>query len=384
MGLYKFNPIKNAKAGPLFYGPKIYQADKILREKPVVYYICIFSVRIKAPENIPQANNMSLKTSITFVLLLLISIAGNKGAMATDPVFSQFYAAPVYLNPAFAGSTGCSRLAMNYRQLRSVENLHTNNFSLDIYSERLYGGVGIIITNDMNNMVMMRNSIGAMYSYHLQVTSETDLHFGLQASYLRNDIRWNHLEFAVDEPPPNDSNWKHNVDFATGVMLFSDRLYGGFAAHHVNRPDISVYKNVEDDVTSRLEIKYTGHMGMYFKPWQNGVSGGYEYFISPNLIYQSQGDFSHFSAGIYTGAKPVMAGIWFRHHRSSNEDIENINFLAFLAGINMGSYRIGYSYDYSFSGFSDIMHATHELSLAFRFNCPQRNIGGRILNYPSF
>ncbi len=334
---------------------------------------------------------MRLKQGFTRLALLLALLTGFGSAMAMDPVFSQFYAAPIYLNPAFAGSTGCSRLVMNYRQLRSVEDLHTSNFSYDAYSERLYGGLGIIVTSDMNNMVMMRNSIGAVYSYHMRLTGETDLQFGVQASYLRNDISWNNLVFGSDftngqtEAPPQDGNtWKHNVDFAAGVMVFSDRVYGGFAAHHMNRPDISIYENIQDSVTSRLEIKYTGHMGLYFEPWQSGAPGGYEYFISPNLVYQRQGDFSHFSAGIYTGAKPVMAGIWFRHHRSSTGGVENVNFLAFLAGINMGSYRIGYSYDYSFSGFSDIMHATHELSLAFRFNCPQRNIGGRILNYPSF
>ncbi|MGM0478992.1 MAG: type IX secretion system membrane protein PorP/SprF, partial [Bacteroidota bacterium] len=34
---------------------------------------------------------------------------------AQDPQFSQFYANPIYLNPAFAGSHGCPRFAANYR-----------------------------------------------------------------------------------------------------------------------------------------------------------------------------------------------------------------------------------------------------------------------------
>jgi hypothetical protein len=34
---------------------------------------------------------------------------------AQDPQFSQFYAAPLYLNPAFAGGTGQARAGMNYR-----------------------------------------------------------------------------------------------------------------------------------------------------------------------------------------------------------------------------------------------------------------------------
>jgi hypothetical protein len=35
--------------------------------------------------------------------------------LAQDPTFTQFYANPVYLNPALAGSSGCPRVALNYR-----------------------------------------------------------------------------------------------------------------------------------------------------------------------------------------------------------------------------------------------------------------------------
>ena len=36
---------------------------------------------------------------------------------AQDPAFSQFYANPIYLNPAFAGASpgGCPRTTLNYR-----------------------------------------------------------------------------------------------------------------------------------------------------------------------------------------------------------------------------------------------------------------------------
>jgi hypothetical protein len=34
---------------------------------------------------------------------------------AQDPVFTQFYAAPVQLNPALTGSTLAPRIALNYR-----------------------------------------------------------------------------------------------------------------------------------------------------------------------------------------------------------------------------------------------------------------------------
>ena len=34
---------------------------------------------------------------------------------AQDPQFTQFYANPLYLNPAFAGAARCPRVVLNYR-----------------------------------------------------------------------------------------------------------------------------------------------------------------------------------------------------------------------------------------------------------------------------
>ncbi|WP_417266527.1 type IX secretion system membrane protein PorP/SprF, partial [Brumimicrobium sp.] len=43
------------------------------------------------------------------ILLFIFSIIIIGEVHAQDPQFSQFYANPIYLNPAFAGSHGCPR-----------------------------------------------------------------------------------------------------------------------------------------------------------------------------------------------------------------------------------------------------------------------------------
>ena len=54
-----------------------------------------------------------MKKKYTFILILLIgSITILKGQ---DPHFSQYYANPLYLNPALAGAQICPRLAFNFR-----------------------------------------------------------------------------------------------------------------------------------------------------------------------------------------------------------------------------------------------------------------------------
>ncbi|MDZ7648916.1 MAG: type IX secretion system membrane protein PorP/SprF [Cytophagales bacterium] len=47
--------------------------------------------------------------------LLLLFLGMGMAAHAQDPQFSQYYAAPLYLNPAFTGTTQDHRFITNYR-----------------------------------------------------------------------------------------------------------------------------------------------------------------------------------------------------------------------------------------------------------------------------
>jgi len=50
------------------------------------------------------------------LLILSVSILGIYGGLqAQDAHFSQFYANPLHLNPAFTGSENCPRVALGYR-----------------------------------------------------------------------------------------------------------------------------------------------------------------------------------------------------------------------------------------------------------------------------
>ncbi len=326
---------------------------------------------------------------ILFILFLacLVSHPGRQ-ALAQDPVFSQFFAAPLYLNPAFAGSSHCSRMSLNYRQLRSTENFHAINASFDTRAEALQGGIGMIATSDLSGMVnpdaesglpVMRNSVGAIYAYHLQAAASLNVHFGMQASYIRNDSAWHLYQFAVDEPEP-DNAWVHAVDLSAGMLFYTDRIYGGLAVHHMNQPHMSLFT----DVDSRLKAKLTVHAGTYFYPGGGAVARHHEpsFFVSPNLVFMHQAYSTHLNYGLYAGFESIVAGFWFRHW--INAPIENNHLVVGLVGIRIDNYRIGFSYDRSFSGFTDVSHGVFELSFAFEFGCPRRNIRQHIIKQPTF
>ncbi|MDG1036239.1 MAG: type IX secretion system membrane protein PorP/SprF, partial [Crocinitomicaceae bacterium] len=54
-------------------------------------------------------------TKLKHFILIAIVCFITSIANAQDPQFTQFYANPIYLNPAFAGSNVCPRFSMNYR-----------------------------------------------------------------------------------------------------------------------------------------------------------------------------------------------------------------------------------------------------------------------------
>ena len=87
---------------------------------------------------------MNMKKIIFLALLSVVSV----DVLAQDPTFTQFYANPIYLNPALAGSTGCPRVAMNYRNEwpQLTGNYITYSLAYDSYVKSISGGLGFIAT----------------------------------------------------------------------------------------------------------------------------------------------------------------------------------------------------------------------------------------------
>ena len=52
---------------------------------------------------------------VVLILTVLFSLSFSENVFAQDPEFTQFYANPLYLNPAFAGTARSPRINLNYR-----------------------------------------------------------------------------------------------------------------------------------------------------------------------------------------------------------------------------------------------------------------------------
>lgn len=304
-------------------------------------------------------------------------------ALAQDPTFTQFYSNPVYLNPALAGSSGCPRVSLNYRNQwpQLTGNYITYAAAYDSYFKNVSGGVGLVALHDMQGPGTIQTSmLGASYSYYLKVNRKFRLMFGTQAAYYQKFLDWSQLTFGDMIDPrrgfiyqtgdvPRGNGRRGFFDVSAGMVGFTKNFYFGIAGHHLNRPDESLILG-----QSRLPVKITGHLGANIKIGQRGRYSSTT-TLSPNIIYQYQNGFQQLNIGAYLKYESFTLGAWYR----------NKDAFILTVGITTDKYRIGYSYDLTVSQLGNgVSGGSHEVSLGINLKCKKRVNDFRKLSCPSF
>lgn len=316
-----------------------------------------------------------------YLIIAIIAFSSTYG-LAQDPTFTQFYANPIYLNPAFAGSHGCARFAANYRNEwpNLSGNYVTYAAAYDQYFKNISGGIGVLATHDVQGQGTIQTSmIGLIYSYHLRVNRKFSMLFGARAAYYQKFLDWDKLTFGDMIDPRRGFIYQTGderrggsrglFDASAGLVGYSKSFFFGVAAHHLNMPDESMIKGV-----SRLPMRFTGHMGAEIKLGQqsqyvNTTS------IMPNIIYQYQNGFQELNIGTYVKYGIFTAGAWFR----------NRDAFILALGINTGTFKVGYSYDVTVSQLNNgTSGGSHEVSLGINLNCKSKPTTFRTISCPSF
>jgi len=296
-----------------------------------------------------------------------------------DPQFSQFYAAPLYLNPAFAGTASQSRIILNYRdQWPSITGSYVTysgsfDHNLDIYNS----GVGILFTTDKSGSgSLVSTDINLLYSYKIYLSKEIIFKPGLQFGYTFRDINYNELKFSSSFENDGSTGSYINqyaeatkvnyADISTGFLLYSKHFWLGAAAHHLNTPNQSLLK-----AESTLPIKTSVHAGANI-PIKNTNRPS---TISPVILYKAQGKFDQLDVGGYFHYDPVMFGVvWYRGlpFKHYKKGYPNHDAVVLLLGFKYEHFIMGYSYDITISKLAPSTGGSHELSLSYEFD-PRRD-----------
>jgi type IX secretion system PorP/SprF family membrane protein len=329
-----------------------------------------------------------------FLLILSLLILSLEGSVtAQDPQFSQFYAAPLYLNPALAGSTGQARAGINYRnQWPSIDaNFTTMSAFFDYYIADYRSAIGALITRDVEGLAGLQSiSLALQYSYQLQLSRTLGFRPGFQAALYNRNVDFGKLTFgdqfdqngelytseSVEQLGLSGAN-RFFVDLSAGGVFFTEKAWLGVAASHLNRPN----QSISNDGTSRLPIKYSVHGGFKFflKPGVikgNGFARKSERSIAPALQYRHQGQFDQLDLGLYFTAEPIVLGSWYRGvpYKSVNGFSNNESIVLLIGFTQIGAkdaINIGYSYDITISKLGSQSGGAHEFSLVYTW--PMRN-----------
>lgn len=332
-------------------------------------------------------------TKIALFMALLVGAVG--GVKAQDVAFSQFYANPLYLNPAFAGSKVCPRLSLNYRsQWPSLVSAYTTfSASYDQYFDALHGGVGAMLFTDRqgDHGALSTSSFSIIYAFRFQLAREVWVNAGLKAGVVNTSLNWEDLRFPdmIDkvtgyvgqtsaQMPEHTNNWY--LDFDAGALVYGQSWYAGFGAAHLTQPSDGFYG------VTKLPMKFTANVGALVnvaeEARRTSSLGLGTPVLSPNVIYQFQAGFHYFNYGLYLDWMPFLVGVWFRNGIGAER--WNADAFIFQIGFQQDYFKIGYSYDVTVSKLSNNTSGAHEVSIGILLPCPEKRQKVKAIRCPSF
>jgi type IX secretion system PorP/SprF family membrane protein len=301
-----------------------------------------------------------------------------------DVQYSQYYANPIYLNPAMVGSTGMSRVGFNFRNqwpaLDQTFLAYTAYF--DHYEERYNSGFSIIFHGANESFTETSwNEVGLGYSYRLQLSEDRFIQAGIQGSFITRDAYFGRVIFGSQLDINRGSidlsgngfageSQVRDVDAHAGLVYYGKRAWLGAAMGHLLSPDISYLL----EGTSRLPKKISLHGGYRFS-----LDPGYinDYFnntdqersFSVGFNYKQQGQFSQLDLGTEFFFEPLALGLWYRG-LPTKYDLPNHESLVAMLGVSLDSgLDVGYSFDFPISAYSlGRSGGSHELSVRYVFS----------------
>lgn len=322
------------------------------------------------------------------LLLLLCLCLAPWISWGQDVQYSQYYANPIYLNPALVGSTGMTRVGFSFRNQWPALDQTFVAYSAyaDHYNERLNSGFGLILQGANESFTETSwNELGLAYSYRLQLSANRFIQAGMQGSFISRDasfgrvILGSQLDINRGQVDLSGSSIAgesliRTMDAHVGLVYYGKRAWLGASMAHLLTPEISYL--VEG--TSRL-------------PRKLGIHGGYRFNLSPGDIndyvnntdqersfsvgfnYKQQGQFSQLDLGSEFFFDPLALGIWYRG-LPTKYGLPNHESLVAMLGVSLDSgLDLGYSFDFPLSTFQlGRSGGSHEVSVRFVFSSPSQ------------
>lgn len=330
------------------------------------------------------------------IVSLLLFICTFK-LMSQDPQFTQFYASPLFLNPAFTGLTYEHRFSINARnQWPGIKTAYsTGMVAYDYNASNLNSGIGGFVMYDragISNLVTQQE--GFNFAYRIKIDKYSEFRMGLMVAMTQKKLDYTNLIFndqlaaGSGSGPSRDALSIEKIsymDLGLGVLYNSTNYWLGASAKHLNQPNTSMIGN-----TDAQPLYFSLHGGYRFIISARGSGRTkLEEFLSASFHYKRELRYDQFDIGAYYFKDFLNLGIWYRglpfkHYKPGYPSRECI---ALLAGLEIPdrNFRIGYSYDITISrlGLNNSKGA-HEVSIVYEVAKKRKRNKRSLVSCPKF
>lgn len=310
------------------------------------------------------------------------------------PQYTQYILNNYIVNPAISGIENYIDVKVGYRQQWSgIQNApETNYFSIhapigksddrssatsfsmvgdnplgynyknEYTAAEPHHGIGLIAFIDKTGPIS-QSVVNVTYAYHLGISAQTNLSFGIGAGFNRISFNTTDVE-VVDPGDPAINNGtfnKINPDLSAGLWFYSAQYFVGISAQQMLAPDPIVENNSN-------EKKISPH---FF------ATAGYRFWLSDDITFMP--------SVMYNMQKPAegvlnySAKISFKDKIWLGAALRQEDAVSGLLGFNISSlFNVGYSYDFTTSQLNTVTKGSHEIVLGitlnnhYRVTCPQK------------
>lgn len=327
------------------------------------------------------------------LLYSLFILAFLPESSSQDKHFTQFYAAPLTLNPALTGGMeGRYRVGAIYRdQWRKVLDNPIKTFAIaadlrfSAPGKRVKEdaiGLGLMFFTDKVSVVdFSTTQIAVSLAYHKSLDSDNRqyLTLGIQGGLTQRNVNYESLDFHDEFDGSSGYNFPTGEALPENNFSFSDvnvglnytarvgrsgNLFTGVALHHILQPQISFYEN--SDEGDKLYMKLSGQIAANIPITRdNRVS------LLPRFLIAKQGPHMEINTGTNFrvalgeyGGSALHIGSWVRPVR--NDDVVGLDAVVALLGIEFNNVLLGLSYDLNLRALkANQRQGAFEISIAY-------------------
>ncbi|MDR1780678.1 MAG: type IX secretion system membrane protein PorP/SprF [Tannerella sp.] len=295
-------------------------------------------------------------------IVLFIGVSSSVAiAQTDDALFSQYFSALGYYNPAYAGKSGDLYATALYRmQWLGVKNAPKSALltaDMPWKYGKLNQGVGIVVMSESAGLDERMNA-GLQYAVKLKLGKGT-MSIGIQAGMINHTFRGDsiYIPAGSDEIVQDDEAITKSeldamgLDFAAGVMYYTEKYFIGIASAHLLAPKLNLDENFE----RKVERSYN-------------LTAGYNIPLK-NTLFELQPTVMTFTNLQMVSADVTARAVYNKVYNGGLgvrvSDNGKVNAATLYLGALIKGFRIGYAYEFPTSAMNSATTGSHEFMVTY-------------------